>query len=56
METALALLRCCLLSGRTLLQDALCPLEFRAPLHAEILAAAIDEVLNHANTGPDSFR
>jgi hypothetical protein len=43
-----------LLRRRSLLQDPLGPVELRPPLRAEILPAAIDEVLNHPDSGPES--
>src|SRR5438105_8505344 len=51
-----SLLRRRLLSGRAALENALRSFEFRTPCRAQILAAAIDEVLNHPDTGSDSFR
>jgi hypothetical protein len=43
-----------LLSGSSPLQDSLCSLELGSPSGAEVLPAAIDEVLNHLDPGPEA--
>jgi hypothetical protein len=45
-----------LLSGGSPLKDPLRPLELGASSRAEVLSAAIDEILNHPDSGPDAAR
>ena len=51
---SLPLLGSCLLSGGSPLEDSFRPLELGAPSRAEVLPAAIDEVLNHSNSGSET--
>jgi hypothetical protein len=54
MQFASPLLRGGLLCGGSPLKDPLRPLELSAPSRAEVLPAAIDEVLNHPDSGPET--
>src|SRR5689334_13227845 len=51
-----AFLRGALARRRAPLQDALGAFEFRTPRRAQVLAAAVQKILNHPDAGPKTFR